>query len=180
MRTMRTLLCAAGFVAAAIVASADDAAVKKALDAKYDAFGKAFLAKKADVIGKMTTPDFTYTPFGQKAMNAKQTIALLKQQMAMLPSEGGTVTTKITKLTVKGNTAVAETTGEMTMKMTDPQKNDHTMVAKGTSVDTWRKVGSDWKMCKIVEKSSEMTIDGQKFDPTAPGGGAPPSGEKKP
>ena len=162
----------------AMAAHADDAAVKKALQAKYDAFVKAFIAKDVATIEKMGAPGFTSNGPDGKVMDAKASLAMLKKEVQQTPP-GATGKFTVTSVSVKGDKATATTKGVMSMKQMGQDKKMHTMVMESTSQDKWVKIGGDWKILAYREKPGSMTMDGKKMDMGAMGGGAPAGGKKK-
>jgi ketosteroid isomerase-like protein len=163
-------LAAACLLASSAVARADDAAVKKALQANYDAFNKAFVAKDANAVAKMAAPGFTSKGPDGKVKTAEQSLAGIKMQMFMAP-RGSKVTTTITKLSVKGDKATADSALILTATVTETDKKEHKLFVRANSRDTWTKIGNDWKILLREEQAQVIMRDGKKFDRT---GGAKP------
>jgi ketosteroid isomerase-like protein len=121
---------------AALVPSARAQEPQKAIQAQYDKRSTA--AQKKDVAGSLAinTPDFV--AIGLK--NDRRTIAQLKPQLTQVFAgvKSYTISTKITKCLVKGDSATVTTMDLVTVvgKMTQE--------SEATSEDTWIKKGGQW------------------------------------
>ena len=154
------MLLSSCFVLISLLAHADDAGLKKKMQAKYDGFVKAFLAKDEKAISKMAAPGFvSIGPDGTK-MDSFASLKMLKEQMKqMAPDTKYKV--DVTKATAKDNTVIVLTKSTMSTKMPGKDKKLHAAVMKGTSEDVWLKVGEDYKVIQVADKSSSLTLDGK-------------------
>src|SRR5437763_13167322 len=100
---------AAMIVCSITVASADDKAVRKEIDAGYKKLIAAMKAKDVEGIMALGTADFTYKQ-GKMKMTGEQMKASMQQQFAVTKSVDK-MTMAIDKLTVKGNSAVVVSSG---------------------------------------------------------------------
>lgn len=80
-----------------------------------------------------------------------------------------TVKTKIMTLNEKGNGGTCTSEHTMAGTMVGEDKKKHSMSFTGASVETYVKVGKDWKMSKMEWKATKMTMDGKPM-PMGAGG----------
>ena len=136
----------------------------------YDKLSSSML--KGDLKGIMSTatPDFVMKE-KTRTLTAKQALA----EMEMMFKSGLKIKAakmKVKSVTLKGNTAIVNSTGytEAAMKMQDGKM--HQMVQHSTSRDVLVKTPQGWKF-KVAEMiSDKSTMDGKPFDPSMM---APPS-----
>lgn len=164
---------------ACAISQADDAAVRKEIQAGYDKLCAAMKSKNIDGVMKMGTKDFSYTEKGQ-TMGGEQMKQMMQQQFAAMKSCDKMVM-KIDKLTVKGNTATVMSSSEGVMTIGGADGKTHKMADKNTSKDTWVKTPEGWKCKNVTVLTDKMTMDGKPFDPSAMAGGgsAPPKKKGK-
>ncbi len=133
---------------------------------------KALMAKDMVAFKKAMQPtitaDFKYIEAG-KTMTFDQMLAGMKQGTGSLQKITD-VTSKLLKLTEKGNKATAEMTRSMTGTVPGPDKKMHKLTMSGKTVETYVKQGGKWKLAIMDWKSSEMIMDGKKMDPSQMGG----------
>lgn len=161
MRTIRTLLCVVGFMAAALVAHADNAAVKKRLQAKYDVLVKGFLTHDAASVDKVVAPGFTTTRIGEKTMSSKESVAALKSMMQGAPPGNVKISFKVTRVTLKDGKAIADATLMATVVAPGQDGKSHSMTSTATSQDTWIQVKGDWRILRNVDKDESALMDGK-------------------
>ncbi len=166
------------------VARADDKAVRKEIEAGYKKLSAAMKAKDINGIMALGTVDFSMKQPGRPAQNGEQVKKEMEQNFAMAKSMS--MSTKVKKLNVKGDTATAmtEMTGRMTMVDTQgmfgPKGKTHKMSDAGTSKDIWAKTPIGWKVKSVEVLTYKATMDGKPFDPMkAMGGGGAPAPPKK-
>lgn len=173
-----TIRWSIALAAAAMVCSmpgrADDAAVKSAIQAKYNAFGKAFIAKDADTISKLAAPGFTTKSEKGKVSDAKESLEGIKKQMKQVPP-GATAVCTVDKVAMKGGKALVEATETINTKMMGGDNINHTISMRRTTQDTWVKVAGDWKVLQLVEKSQKILMDGKDLNPGTAKGPKPPA-----
>jgi ketosteroid isomerase-like protein len=166
----RSILAAAGlfaFGATALPARADDAAVRKQLEAQYAKLATAFKKKNVNGVMAIGTSDFSMKEPNGTVSDAKASAEGIKQMFAGVKSFNK-VEMKIQKLTVKGNQAVATSTYLYDSQTPAPPKGkSHRMVQKGLSKDTWVKAGNTWKVRVVEMLNGEMSMDGKPFNPPA-------------
>jgi hypothetical protein len=155
---------------------ADDAAVRRELEARYAELAQALKAKDSTALQQFaerwTTPDFVSN--GPRGTQTRQQM-LDQLKDAKEPWEPSSVVhLTITKLTVEGDRAIAliEYHGEGTVKNPrftgDASGKPHTLVERGTGRDTWVKTDMGWKGKLHEELSATYMLDGKPFTPPAP------------
>jgi len=156
MKTLASVL----IIAVAAIATADDKAVRKELEAGYAKFTKAMMAKDVKGLMAIAGPDFQYVSKNGK-MNRAQIEAMLTQQFAMT-DRFTSATVKINSLTVKGDTVVAAVSNYGAALLKGGEKGKAMkMETKGTSSDTWKKVKGKWLISKVETLTENTLIDGK-------------------
>jgi ketosteroid isomerase-like protein len=162
MKPIRILFAAALCAAITLPASAQDAAVRRTLDANYTKFIDHMKKKDTKAIVAMSTKDFTWKQVTGKVLNLTQAEAAMKEQLTNMPPITGFKNT-ITSLKLKGDTAVASTNSMIRMEGKDPQGKTHLIEIYGSSIDTWKKIGADWKMHRVEDLSQKVKVDGKEL-----------------
>jgi ketosteroid isomerase-like protein len=161
-------LIAALFALAVPALGQVDAKLEKEMRASYNRVIAAM--KKKDVKGVMAemTSDATMTEMGRKMSRAEME-AMLKQQMPAMDVQSATI--KFSKLTAKGNTANAEYTETMKVKVPGPSGKPGLMESVAKYRGAFKKVGGVWKMhSSELIGTPKMKMNGKPFNPM----GAPP------
>ena len=156
---------------------ADDTATRKAIEKQYAKIAQAYKTKTIKPIQDVSTPDYTLTlPSGQVATRQQ-----MEQQFGTLVSFIQSITSasdKISKVSVKGSTAVVDTVETVNGVVADPQTQGktHTLGTSTQYRDTWVKAGNTWLRKHSDLLKSAMTTDGKTQDMGAlmgGGGGGP-------
>lgn len=170
---MRSLAAATAVIAIGAIgaisveARANDAAVRKALVAQYAAMNRGAKSKDLNMMLKPLAPELMVTLPGGKTVNRAQTVVMLKQELAVVSSVQQS-TTRIDKLSVKGNTAVAMVAEQVVGTVATPDGKTHKLNDSTSSRDTWIRTSSGWLMKSSVTLSEHATLDGKPV----PTGGA--------
>lgn len=164
MRWMKTgwilgMLCVLG---AGSALAQDTAKVKKELEAMNAKAIAAIKKKDAATLIGLLTPDFTFQGTKGEKMTRAQYEQTVKQQFTVV-KEVKAASAKVGAVTVKGNTAVAQLSSQLTLTVADPQGKLHTIMQSSTSEDTMVKTAQGWKLKKTVEKTTSTTMDGLKM-----------------
>lgn len=164
----RALSCAL----VALLAAASFAQTKKEfetfLSKKEASIGKAFADKNIKWFEDAAAPEFAYTDFHGKVEKRKEAVAAIAQGFAMADkikmfSKRGAVTLN----GVIGTVEYVVTYHYTLMPGTD--KKVHVITMKGSTQETWKKMGATWKITKILELSEgTVLMDGK---PMADAGG---------
>ncbi|AIE87919.1 nuclear transport factor 2 family protein [Fimbriimonas ginsengisoli] len=170
---MKTVALVASFVAVLSTANAQSLrAQSEAMNKKIHA---AMMKKDFAALGKIikagTTKDFVYMETGMKGpgQNFDQMMANMKMGFNTF-QKITTVNSKIVSLKEKGNKAAGTTEHVMGGIMIGPDKKPHKVMMLGKSQDSFVKVGTQWKMSKMVWTNGKMTMDGKPMDPSKMGG----------
>jgi len=158
-------------IAATGIVRADDAAVKKELLAVFAKFTAAL--KKKDVAGAMSyfTPDYTAKQMGM-TMTRAQAEQQMKQTIGSIKSFD-TISWDIKKVTVKGNTVIAEGTELFVGTIQDdmgqmgPKGKTHKLKDVENNRDTFVKTPKGWLLKSSETISAEISVDGKKVGPPA-------------
>jgi ketosteroid isomerase-like protein len=134
MSMKKGILVLAALAALVPSARADDA--QKAIQAQYDKRSAA--AAKKDVEGSVAINAPEFVAIGLK--NDKRTTAQIKPQLTQVFAsiKSYTITTKITKCVVKGDSATVTTQDAVVVVGKGTQESE------ATSEDTWIKKGAQW------------------------------------
>lgn len=140
---------------------ADDAAVRKALQANYAKFGAAFHDDKPQVMASLMTADSTLTTPDHQTWKRDRILADFKQQMAHM--KDATWRRTITGLKVEGNQAMATVKGTFHGAFTGRDGKSHTFDLDSLTVDTWVRAGGGWKLKHADAKQLSPKIDGKSM-----------------
>src|SRR5258708_2830643 len=162
-------------LALAAPATADDAAVKKELMANFNKATKQFKAKDIKGFMSMYTDDFK----GKGPTGAAQTKASIEKEMKEAMDTTKSLDKselKISKCTVKGDTAQVESSMTLGMKVVDAKGEmgtkgkTHDLLMVENAKETWVKTKSGWKVKSgEVLPSGKMLVDGKPMSaPPAP------------
>lgn len=105
------------------------------------------------------TKDFTYVENGKT-----ETYDVMMQGVKMglgQMQKVSEVSTKIVSVKEKGNVGTCTAMHTMAGTVVGTDKKKHAMSFSGTAVETYVKVGKDWKMSKMEWKASKMLMDGK-------------------
>jgi Domain of unknown function (DUF4440) len=177
MRRVLIVLVSLAFLVSLVTpVLADDAAVRKELEARYAELAQALKAKDRTLLQQFaeqaTTPDFV-----SKGPRGTQTRQQMIDQLkdAKQPWEPSRVVhLTITKLTVEGDQAIALIDYHNEGTVSDPRftgdasRKPHMLVERGTGRDTWAKTDTGWKAKLHEELTAAYTLDGKPFTPPAP------------
>ena len=112
------------------------------------------------------TKDFTYTEAG-KTQSYDTMMSGLKMGLGQY-SKITKVSTTIKSISEKGNAGTCTAEHVMAGTVVGADKKTHTSSFTGIAVETYVKVGKEWKMSKMEWKSSKMMLDGKPM--AMPGG----------
>jgi ketosteroid isomerase-like protein len=148
----------------AVVSLADDAAVRKALQARYEQFSAAFKRKDVKAVLALGTPDFTWKLADGRVLNARASEKAMQEQLGEVKAVHS-MTTRIDKLQVEGLTATVWTTGTVQATVAGEAGKTHKLVSTGKSKDVWVNKGGKWLIKRVEDFSQSMTIDGRPVNP---------------
>lgn len=126
------------------------------------ALSKGDMAKFKSLMQPKVTADFKYVEEGQE-MTFDQMFTTMKQGFGQM--KGVKATSKLQKLTEKGDSATGVTLRSMSWVQVGKDKKKHTMTYVGTTTDTYVKVNGDWKMSRMVWSDTKFTKDGKPAKP---------------
>ena len=132
---------------------------QKALQAQYEK--RADGAKKKEVATALAinAPDFVSLDI----KGNKRTLTQIKPQLAeaFASAASYSVSTKITKCTVTGDTALVNTSDRVKVTMTD---NKTTQEAETTNTDTWVKKSGQWLRQQSKMLTSKVKVNGKAIN----------------
>lgn len=174
---MKNLLLIAAALCCA-PALAQDAAVKKAIQAKYTVFGQSAMKRDFAKMYSICAPDFQWISAKGKPTTVQEVQKAAAEALTPLPPLTGASTT-ISGLKVKGDTATLENLTNLVVEGPPDEKGKRLkMELQVSSSDTWKKVGGDWKWSMAKEKSIKRLMNGVEFGkPAAPTAPAKPKGK---
>ena len=143
-RSFPVLLAVAALVGSLHVASADDVAIRKALQANYDKISVAFHESKPEVMDSMLTPDATLTTPDHMTWKHDRIVSDFKRQSSMM--KNAIWNRKVTAVKVHGNEAAATVKGKFHGEFTDQTGKSHVFDLDSLTVDTWVRSGGAWKL----------------------------------
>lgn len=146
---------------------ADDAGVRKALQANYDKISVAFHDSKPEVMDAMLTPDATLTTPNHQTWNRERIVSDFKRQSAMM--KDATWQRKVTAVTVHKNEAVATVKGKFHGTFAMKDGKSHVFDLDSLTIDTWVRSGGAWKLKHADTRDLKPKIDG-KAPPAGMGG----------
>lgn len=165
---MKALALSLLILSAIVVAKAEG--LRAAIEASNKKIHKAMMAKDFVALDKMfkagMTKDFKYTEAG-KTQTYAQMMAGMKMGLSQMSNI--TASTKILSLKESANTGTCTALHTMGGTMIGQDKKKHTTKFTGTAVETYRKVGGQWKMASMDWKATSMMMDGKAM-PMAAGG----------
>jgi ketosteroid isomerase-like protein len=153
----------AALAAGTPTAFAADKATEKALKAEYVKYMNAVKAKDMATLDSMMAPDFKMQ-MGKQTWNRKQSMDMMKQQLAMTKSFDKWDYT-FGPVTRKGNMATGIVHEHTATTVMGQDKKLHKMTDTGASKSTFRRMGREWKVVNVVSMGGKMTMDGKPYDP---------------
>jgi hypothetical protein len=148
---------------------ADDAEVRKALQANYDKISAAFRAHKSEVMDSLLTPDATLTTPNHATWKRDRIVTDFKKQSSMM--KDATWQRTVTAVKIHGNEAVATVKGKFHGTFPGEGGKSHVFDLDSLTTDTWVRIGSAWKLKNANTTSLKPKIDG-KEPPAGMGGHA--------
>ena len=180
-RQFRNLLfVSAALFAFSVGAKADD---KEDIKALYGELKKHIMANDPEAILPLETPYYKSKSMTGQMLDGKQQVAQMKQESAGNKMKKFEI--KIAKASIRGKAASVDTVFEAVSEMTDtagqmgPKGKKHLMSATGTIHNDLVKTRDGWKFKYMEERAGTMKLDGNPFDPSKMGAGAPPPSKKK-
>lgn len=153
------------------LAQGDMAAFKTFVNGFNAKAAKAFESKDQKFFETCSTSDFTYVNHQGKSENKKASMESMKQMFGMAKSIKCVSATPKNHRATKGMMA-CDMKDVYTMVMPGEKGKDSKIVMTSYTTAYFKKSGSTWKVCKIVEtKKGDMTVDGKKVDPDVMMGG---------
>lgn len=141
---------------AAVAATAQNAELK----ACYDKLRKCMMSKDVNGMFAMCSPDMTWTEGGKTTKQAD-----LRKEIEMQfksTQKYDELTFKLSKVTIKGNTAVVVCDNSVKATVLPPgSKKTSMIVSKSTSIDTWVKGKHGWMVKSVVVQKNDTTVDGK-------------------
>ncbi len=154
-------LFAVGSVFVAAFCFAD---TKSDIQARYTKLEAAMRAKSPTKVMELCSADFKWLDSKGTSMDRKQLEQQIKMQLSAV-QKIDTMTNKIEKLTVKGNTVIARTNGvfEATLKLTPDAKKTSRLKSVSLTDDTWIKTPKGWLLKQVKSIKETVTLDGKPF-----------------
>ncbi len=164
---MRTRLMAVAAVASTWTlippARANNAAVRKQIDANYAALVRAYQAKNPKAIMATITHDYSETLSGGKTLNRQQFETSMKKLFAAVQSIRVTISLRDLRVNGKNAVVISAQTGWATF--TDKRRNTHRFIESDLWKNLWTKTGEGWKIKQSSLMKSSATVDGRPLRP---------------
>jgi ketosteroid isomerase-like protein len=138
---------------------ANEAATKKVITAKYQAWTKAYYNADVEPIVKELSYDFTAVFLGKRTMHRAEFVANCRTVFDSI-LKTNSASFQITKLTVEKNRVLVTATQKLDMVLSinnDSQRYKENSVCR----DTWVKVGNQWKVKRSEHISGTVTLNGK-------------------
>jgi ketosteroid isomerase-like protein len=157
----RWIIAVALLALPALAARADSAAdAKKAIQAQYNKCNAAAARKDSKGVTSVYTKDRVAVTSKGVTSSVSDETAQMEQIFQAATSVA--VSTTITGISVKGNTAIVNVKEHGKIVLLNPKTMANSnMVEDAISIDTWVKTGGTWLEKKSVEKSVKATLDGK-------------------
>jgi hypothetical protein len=107
----------------------------------------------------MLAPNYSAEQKGQPTMNRETTIKMFAGLSAA--TQGASWKRDIQSVKLSGGKAAVAFIGHFKGKMAGPDHKNHEIAFEATNVDTWVRVGGDWKLEHSKVLSFAMTRDGK-------------------
>lgn len=140
---------------------------RKQIQERYDKENTAAAKHDANAVLAYYSPDYVSI----EKNGRKTTFSDLKQQVPKMLAIMRNIksSSKVMKLTLKGNTAMVTVTEHADAMVKLPQAaRESRLVIDATSLDTWTKTAKGWMKKLSKSLSSKQTLDGKEVAP--PGG----------
>jgi hypothetical protein len=158
-RSFPVLVAVTALFGSLTVARADDAQVRKAIQANYDKIATAFRDSKPEVMDSLLAKDATLTTPDHKTWNRDRIVSDFKRQSAMM--KNATWNRKITAVKVHGEEAVATVKGKFHGTFPGQGGTSHIFDLDSLTVDTWVRSGGAWKLKHADTRELKAKIDGK-------------------
>jgi len=133
---------------------------RKTILARYKAYEQATAKNDARAmdrwIAQTTTSDFTYTSRDKQTFRKAAFQQGMREQSAMT-KHVEKATLRVTGIKVQGNTATALTVADMAARVSI-QGQMLRLTDKSTTVDTWVRIGNEWKFRRSVQTKADTQI----------------------
>lgn len=159
-RSFSWLVAGVVLIGASAAVHADDAGVRKALQANYDRIAAAFHQRKPEVMDSMLAQDATLTTPDHKTWNRARIVSDFTRQSSMM--QDATWQRKITSVNVRNNEAVATVKGKFHATFNGQGGQRHTFDLESLTVDTWVRSGGVWKLKRADTRELKPKIDGRE------------------
>jgi ketosteroid isomerase-like protein len=151
-------------VVCGLPALADDAAVRRQIEAQMAKFQQAFRRKDLAGMRAITTPDFTIKSMTGRVSTHKEADAALTLELRSLRSIPEW-TLKIEKLVVKGDVATAIVSEHMVARIADSTGAEHADASFGRMRETWVRTSGGWRYKHAEQISSKAGPANMNFVP---------------
>ena len=157
---MKSVACFSLLALAASFAHADDAALKKAIAARYAEMSKAFINKDVKTFEAGFAPDFKGKAFDGQPVSRAKILQDFETQMKTLSDVKWSQT--ITSLKSAGKVVHVTIDSLLTASMPGEGGSTHSfkLITKGTKSD-WVKNGKLWQVKSSESKDVKMWFDGK-------------------
>lgn len=158
----KSLLIAVSLLGVVTLSSAVD--LKQSIQSIYDKISTLTMKKDLNALRKemisTSTKDFVYVAKNAQPKDIAALTVEMKEQFKVVKKFNRNVN-RIEKLTVTGKTAKALVTGLYKIEIITPDKKLHVVSGISRTMDTWVKVGSEWKIREIRVLGETVTMDGK-------------------
>ncbi|MBS1716146.1 MAG: nuclear transport factor 2 family protein [Armatimonadetes bacterium] len=146
------------FAVVAATSLANNPPTQKAIQAEYDRMTQAFIKKDFATFKTIMTDDFTATAQG-KTVNRDHVVKDFQGMRGHFSNIKWAK--KILSVKETGSSAEVSVVGNMSGSLESPDKKSHAFTLKAETIDTWIKVGKDWKLQKSVTSKITTSFDGK-------------------
>lgn len=148
---------------------ADDAPIREAIQARYDAIARTLVAGDKDALAREFPVEFVFIdPTTGNAQKRDDFLADMQKSLAAPPAR---FKPTLERALIDGDKAIVITTVEMDANVKGSGGNQHIVQAM-TQRDIWKKTGSGWTLVETRPLLSEWSRDGKQQPTRFAGGGA--------
>jgi ketosteroid isomerase-like protein len=131
--------------------------VRRAIQAQYDRWSRAYMANDVDALLDILSPDYTLTSADKDVMSYATYKAYL-QLKKKGPKETTRYSTRIVKLTLQKGDAKVDSIETMLTWKPDPSGHVIESTHRHEYLDVWRRAGSSWRLRSTMTLRESTTV----------------------